>query len=53
MTNNWDKTSFILDGDYDEPGDEPEEGSYRDEIDGKIVRASLPTNKKDVVILEV
>lgn len=26
---------------------------YRDEIDGKIVRASLPTNKKDVVILEV
>ena len=26
---------------------------FRDEIDGKIVRASLPTNKKDVVILEV
>ena len=32
MTNNWDKTSFILDGDYDEPGDEPEEGSYRDRL---------------------
>ena len=26
---------------------------FRDEIGGKIVRASLPTNKKDVVILEV
>lgn len=32
MTDNWDKTSFILDGDYDEPGDEPEEGSYRDKL---------------------
>ena len=28
MTNNWDKTSFILDGDYDESG----EGSYRDRL---------------------
>ena len=32
MTHNWDKTSFILDGDFDEPGDEPEEGSYRDRL---------------------
>lgn len=32
MTNNWDKTSFILDGDFDKPGDEPEEGSYRDRL---------------------
>lgn len=32
MTNNWDKTSFILDGDFEEPGDEPEEGSYRDKL---------------------
>ena len=32
MTDNWDKTSFILDGDYDKPGDEPEEGSYRDRL---------------------
>jgi hypothetical protein len=32
MTNNRDKTSFILDGDFDKPGDEPEEGSYRDRL---------------------
>jgi len=32
MTNNWDKTSFILHGDFEEPGDEPEEGSYRDKL---------------------
>ena len=32
MTNNWDKTSFILDGDFDKPGDEPEKGSYRDRL---------------------
>ena len=32
MTNNWDKTSFILDGDSEEPSDEPEEGSYRDKL---------------------
>lgn len=29
------------------------EYEYRDKIDGKIVRVSLLTNKKDVVILEV
>ena len=32
MTNNWDKTSFILHGDFDESGDEPEEDSYRDKL---------------------
>lgn len=32
MTNNWGKTSFILDGDSEEPFDEPEEGSYRDKL---------------------
>lgn len=32
MTNNLDKISFILHGDFEEPGDEPEEGSYRDKL---------------------
>jgi hypothetical protein len=32
MSSNYDRTSFILLGDFDEPGDEPEKDSYRDRL---------------------